>query len=95
MAGHLHLSGRIAAGLKFHGPGTGTITCRIIDTAANSRTRVAADMGAGVVKGFHERYPDIYEEYRRRCKAKPRDFNPGDSFLWRDNDKPSVFNLGT
>ena len=52
-------------------------------------------MGAGVVKGFRERYPDMYEEYRRRCKAKPRDFNPGDSFLWRDNDKPSVFNLGT
>jgi O-acetyl-ADP-ribose deacetylase (regulator of RNase III) len=52
-------------------------------------------MGAGVAKGFRERYPEMYEEYRKRCKADPREFNRGDSFLWKADDKPSVFNLGT
>jgi O-acetyl-ADP-ribose deacetylase (regulator of RNase III) len=52
-------------------------------------------MGAGIAVGFKERYPDMYEEYRRRCKADPREFNVGDVFLWRADDKPSVFNLAT
>jgi len=52
-------------------------------------------MGAGVAKGFRERYPAMYDEYRRRCKAQPRQFNLGDSFLWKEEDKPYVFNLGT
>ena len=52
-------------------------------------------MGAGIAVGFKERYPAMYEEYRRRCKAKPREFNVGDVFLWQEADKPAVFNLGT
>lgn len=52
-------------------------------------------MGAGIAVGFKERYPAMFEEYRRRCKAKPREFNVGDVFLWRETDQPSVFNLGT
>src|SRR5258708_1750726 len=52
-------------------------------------------MGAGVALGFKERYPQMYEVYRRRCKAKPRQFNLGDSFLWKELGKPSVFNLAT
>lgn len=52
-------------------------------------------MGIGVAKGFQENYPDMYEEYRRRCKAEPSEFNLGDSFLWKDDDKPWVFNLAT
>jgi O-acetyl-ADP-ribose deacetylase (regulator of RNase III) len=52
-------------------------------------------MGAGIAVGFRERYPDMYDEYRRRCKAKPREFNLGDAFLWKAADKPWVFNLGT
>jgi O-acetyl-ADP-ribose deacetylase (regulator of RNase III) len=52
-------------------------------------------MGAGVAKGFRQNYPDMYEEYRRRCKAQPRQFNPGDSLLWKTDDKLSIFNLGT
>lgn len=52
-------------------------------------------MGAGIAKGFRERYPEMYEEYRRRCKAEPRQFNLGDSFLWQEEGKPWVFNLGT
>ncbi len=52
-------------------------------------------MGAGVATGFKERYPTMYEEYRKRCKAQPRQFNLGDAFLWKEEGKPFVFNLGT
>jgi O-acetyl-ADP-ribose deacetylase (regulator of RNase III) len=52
-------------------------------------------MGAGIARGFRERYPDMYEEYRRRCRAEPSQFNLGDSLLWKTDDKPWVFNLGT
>jgi O-acetyl-ADP-ribose deacetylase (regulator of RNase III) len=55
----------------------------------------AGAMGAGIAVGFRERYPAMYEEYRRRCKATPRDFNPGDVFLWKDADQPWVYNLAT
>jgi O-acetyl-ADP-ribose deacetylase (regulator of RNase III) len=52
-------------------------------------------MGAGVATGFRDRYPEMFAEYRRRCKAQPRLFNLGDAWLWKANDKPWVFNLGT
>jgi O-acetyl-ADP-ribose deacetylase (regulator of RNase III) len=55
----------------------------------------AGSMGAGVAIGFKERYPLMYEEFRRRCKAKPSEFNLGDVFFWREAGKPAVFNLGT
>ncbi len=52
-------------------------------------------MGAGIAVGFRERYPVMYEEYRRRCKARPRQFNPGDVLLWKADNQPWVFNLAT
>ena len=52
-------------------------------------------MGAGIAVGFRERYPAMYAEYRRRCQATPRQFNPGDAFLWKANAQPWVFNLAT
>jgi O-acetyl-ADP-ribose deacetylase (regulator of RNase III) len=52
-------------------------------------------MGAGVATGFRDRYPAMFAEYRRRCKAEPREFNLGDVFLWKEPGKPFVFNLGT
>jgi O-acetyl-ADP-ribose deacetylase (regulator of RNase III) len=52
-------------------------------------------MGAGIAATFQEQYPEMYKEYRRRCKAKPRLFNLGNAFLWREQGKPFVFNLGT
>ena len=55
----------------------------------------AGSMGAGVAVGFRERYPDMFEEYRRRCRAKPPEFALGGVFLWREPGKPAVFNLGT
>jgi O-acetyl-ADP-ribose deacetylase (regulator of RNase III) len=52
-------------------------------------------MGAGIAKGFRERYPRMYEENRSRCKANPRQFNLGDAWLWKAEHLPWVFNLGT
>ena|SRR5258708_3102620 len=52
-------------------------------------------MGAGIAVEVKRRYPDMYEEYHRRCKANPREFNLGDSFLWKANGKPWIFNLAT
>jgi O-acetyl-ADP-ribose deacetylase (regulator of RNase III) len=52
-------------------------------------------MGAGIAAALKKRYPEIYEEYRRRCKAEPRQFNLGDVFYWREEGRPAVFNLGT
>ncbi len=55
----------------------------------------AGSMGAGIAVGFKERYPAMFEEFRRRCKAKPPEFAIGDVFLWREEGNPAVFNLGT
>jgi O-acetyl-ADP-ribose deacetylase (regulator of RNase III) len=52
-------------------------------------------MGAGVAKQMKANYPKMFEEYRSMCKADPRQFNLGDSFLWIEEGKPSVFNLAT
>ncbi len=52
-------------------------------------------MGAGIAKTFRERYPEMYDEYRRQCKAEPRQFNLGDCWLWKADKQPWVFNLGT
>ncbi len=52
-------------------------------------------MGAGIAVWFRERYPAMYEEYRQRCTATPRQFNPGDVLFWRAEGKPAVFNLAT
>ena len=53
-------------------------------------------MGAGIAAEFRVRYPAMYAEYRRRCKATPREFMPGDVFLYKaDDGRPWVFNLAT
>lgn len=52
-------------------------------------------MGAGIAVGFRERYPEMYTQYRAMCKAEPRQFNLGDAWLWKQPNKPAVFNLGT
>jgi O-acetyl-ADP-ribose deacetylase (regulator of RNase III) len=38
---------------------------------------------------------DLYEEYRKRCRAQPKQFNVGDCWLWKADNQPWVFNLGT
>jgi O-acetyl-ADP-ribose deacetylase (regulator of RNase III) len=52
-------------------------------------------MGAGIATGFRDRYTEMYAEYRQRCKAEPRQFNLGDAWLWKSDEQPWVFNLGT
>jgi O-acetyl-ADP-ribose deacetylase (regulator of RNase III) len=52
-------------------------------------------MGAGIAKTFRERYPAMYDVYRARCRAEPRQFNLGDAWLWQQEGQPAVFNLGT
>src|SRR3954454_12080322 len=52
-------------------------------------------MGAGIARTFRTRYPAMHEAYRGRCKAEPRQFNLGDCWLWKAEDQPWVFNLGT
>jgi O-acetyl-ADP-ribose deacetylase (regulator of RNase III) len=52
-------------------------------------------MGAGIAKTFRERYPEMFDEYRRRCKSEPRQFNLGDCWLWKADKHPWVFNLAT
>ena len=52
-------------------------------------------MGAGIAKGLRARYPEMFEEYRKRCKAEPRQFNLGDCWLWKADKQAWVFNLAT
>jgi O-acetyl-ADP-ribose deacetylase (regulator of RNase III) len=52
-------------------------------------------MDAGIAVEFRTRYPEMYEQYRARCKTKPRQFNLGDVWLWKSESQPWVFNLGT
>lgn len=52
-------------------------------------------MGAGIAVGFRQRYPEMYEQYRALCKAQPREFNLGEVWLWKADEQPWVFNLGT
>jgi O-acetyl-ADP-ribose deacetylase (regulator of RNase III) len=52
-------------------------------------------MGAGIATGFRDRYSEMFTEYRRRCKADPRQFNLGDAMLRRAGGRPWVFNPGT
>jgi O-acetyl-ADP-ribose deacetylase (regulator of RNase III) len=53
------------------------------------------EMGAGIAKIFRSHNPEMHDEYRSRCKAEPRQFNLGDCWLWRSDDQPWFFNLGT
>jgi len=52
-------------------------------------------MGAGIATGFRDRYPEMFQQYRALCKSDPRQFNLGDVWLWKSDDQPWVFNLGT
>jgi O-acetyl-ADP-ribose deacetylase (regulator of RNase III) len=52
----------------------------------------AGAMGAGIAKEFKRRYPDMYVEYRRRCRIGQ--FQLGDIFVW-PTDGLVVYNLAT
>lgn len=52
----------------------------------------AAAMGRGIAVEFRRRWPDMFEEYRTRCRAGS--LRPGDVFVWRAPDRV-IFNLAT
>ena len=49
-------------------------------------------MGAGIALDFRRRFPEMFEEYRRRCRQGT--LRPGGALLWTQND-PWVLNLAT
>src|SRR5579871_6864667 len=49
-------------------------------------------MGAGIAVEFRKRWPEMFQEYRRRCDEGK--FQPGDIFVWEAPDR-TIFNLGT
>jgi O-acetyl-ADP-ribose deacetylase (regulator of RNase III) len=59
-------------------------------------------MGAGIAIQFRQRWPEMYESYRKRC-TKPGEINPGygslfpgDVVPWRDTRTGAlIFNLAT
>lgn len=42
------------------------------------------EMGAGIAVQFRSSYPAMYNAYRRMCLARPRELNPGHTFMWSD-----------
>jgi O-acetyl-ADP-ribose deacetylase (regulator of RNase III) len=52
----------------------------------------AGVMGAGIAVEVKRRFPAMYPEYRRRCRAG--EFRLGDIFVWGASD-PVVYNLAT
>lgn len=50
-------------------------------------------MGAGIAKGFKERWPDMYEEYRRQCKSG--ELAPGGMMGWIPEDGPTIYNVAS
>src|SRR6056297_3502204 len=52
----------------------------------------AGRMGAGIALEFRRRFPEMFQEYRRRC-YKSR-LQPGDLFLWKQS-QPWILNMAT
>jgi O-acetyl-ADP-ribose deacetylase (regulator of RNase III) len=50
-------------------------------------------MGAGIAVQFRQRYPEMFESYRQRCR-KPGGMIPGDVMPWK-HQGGYVFNLAT
>lgn len=53
----------------------------------------AGAMGRGIAVGFKERWPEMYQEYRSRCRSG--EFTPGTVFPWVTPEGVTVYNLGT
>jgi O-acetyl-ADP-ribose deacetylase (regulator of RNase III) len=50
-------------------------------------------MGKGIAYSFKERYPKMYEDYRKRCLSGM--VKVGEPYLYRLNDKQSIINFPT
>jgi O-acetyl-ADP-ribose deacetylase (regulator of RNase III) len=49
-------------------------------------------MGAGVAKEFSDRYPEMYDDYKKKCMLG--EFQPGSGYIYRAKDR-LIVNLGT
>jgi O-acetyl-ADP-ribose deacetylase (regulator of RNase III) len=50
-------------------------------------------MGAGIALEFRDRYPEMFAEYRKRCRDGS--FNLGSCFAWKAPSGQMIYNLGT
>lgn len=62
------------------------------DTLVNTVNTVGV-MGKGIALGFKERFPDMYQDYVRRCDAG--EVHLGRPYLWRPLLGPSILNFPT
>ncbi|GAA0491384.1 macro domain-containing protein [Streptomyces olivaceiscleroticus] len=53
----------------------------------------AGAMGRGIAVGFKERWPEMYQVYRSKCRSG--DFVPGAVFPWVTPEGLIIYNLGT
>lgn len=42
---------------------------------------------------FRQKYPLMFQEYQRRCDAKPAELKLGEVFLWKGTDGTLIFNV--
>ncbi|MBD3355306.1 phosphatase [Candidatus Woesearchaeota archaeon] len=50
-------------------------------------------MNAGIAKEFKKRFPEMYEDYKARCRKGL--FLPGKGYIFKNYKKPHIINLGT
>ncbi|MBI2579367.1 MAG: macro domain-containing protein [Candidatus Aenigmarchaeota archaeon] len=71
------------------------VTGNLFDSAAQVLTNTVncvGAMGKGVALEFKNRYPAMFEEYRRRCERG--EVRPGEPYLWED-DRVQILNFPT
>jgi O-acetyl-ADP-ribose deacetylase (regulator of RNase III) len=54
---------------------------------------IVGKMNAGIAKEFRERFPEMYNDFKRRCRKGV--FLMGSGYLFRNSQKPHVINLAT
>ena len=50
-------------------------------------------MGAGIALEFKRRYPEMFFDYRQKCRSE--EFKPGCAYMFKNTEKPHVINLAT
>ncbi|MBS3079275.1 macro domain-containing protein [Candidatus Pacearchaeota archaeon] len=54
---------------------------------------IVGKMNAGIARGFKERFPEMYEDFQRRCRKG--EFQLGTGYIYQNPQKPHVINLAT
>jgi hypothetical protein len=61
-----------------------------VDAICNTINVVGA-MGAGIALEFKQRYPEMFSDYKAKCKQKM--IKPGDCYLYKDEER-NIYILG-